>query len=92
MSVSKSVAKKASISLADDDSAYLKAVLRLHDETYTADLSDPLSERFKSLAGFLEDQLMLIYKNVPDVRDVNVVAFRCVCSRHLMITPKFSLP
>ncbi|KAL9989371.1 hypothetical protein ACROYT_G003913 [Oculina patagonica] len=64
------------INLKDDDSAYLKAVLRLHDEKYTVDLSDPLSGRFKSLSGFLEDQLMLIYKNVADVRDVNVVAFR----------------
>ncbi|XP_078348608.1 uncharacterized protein LOC144633639 [Oculina patagonica] len=71
-----SIFMRMSINLKDDDSAYLKAVLRLKDETYTADLSDPLSERFKSLAGFLEDQLMLNYKNVADVRDVNVVAFR----------------
>ena len=75
------------ISFADDDSSYLKAVLRLNDETYTADLSDPLSERFKSLAGFLEDQLMLnIYKDVPDVRKVNVVAFRCGRPFHLIIS------
>lgn len=78
------------MSLSDDDPAYLKAVLRLNDETYTADLSDPLSERFKSLAGFLEEQLMLIYKDIVDVREVNVVAFRCVCLCHLVITSKFN--
>lgn len=64
---------------ADDDSAYLKAVLRLKDLTYTSDLSDPLSERFKSLAGSLEDQLLILYKDIAEVRDVNVVGFRFVC-------------
>ncbi|KAJ7360286.1 Adhesion G protein-coupled receptor L3 [Desmophyllum pertusum] len=64
------------INLKDDDSAYLKAVLRLKDLTYTSDLSDPLSERFKSLAGSLEDQLLILYKDVAEVRDVNVVGFR----------------
>ena len=58
----------------------MKAVLRLRDETFTSDLSDLLSNRSRSLAGLLEGKMMSLYKRVPDVRDVNVVAFRCVRS------------
>lgn len=64
------------ILLTDDDPLFLKAVLRLTDETFTADLNDPLSERFKKLAGRLEDTLVLVYKDVPEFRVVNVVGFR----------------
>jgi len=64
------------INLKDDDSVYLKAVLRLRDKTFTPDLSDLLSNRSRSLAALLEGELMRLYKEVPDVRDVNVVAFR----------------
>lgn len=60
-------------------------VLRLRDEAYTPDLSDPLSNRFKSLAGLLETNLTRLYKDVPDVRDVNVVAFRCVRSLFISV-------
>jgi len=59
---------------------YLKAVLRLRDETFTRDLSDLSSNRSRSLSGLLEREMMRLYKGVPDVRDVNVVAFRCVRS------------
>ena len=59
---------------------YLKAVLRLRNETFTPELSDLLSNRSRALASVLEGKIMRIYKGVPDVRDVNVVAFRCVCA------------
>ena len=72
--------ERFSLSFADDDSVYLKAVLRLRDKTFTPDLSDLLSNRSRSLAALLEGELMRLYKGVPDVRDVNVVAFRCVRS------------
>ena len=52
--------------------------MRLHDETFTPDLRDLSSNRFKSLAGRLEAVMMRLYKGVPGVRDVNVVAFRFV--------------
>lgn len=61
---------------ADDNRAYLRAVLRLTDVLFTAELNDPLSEDFKSLAGWLEKQMMSVYRDVADVRDVNVVSFR----------------
>ena len=70
--------RKISLSFADDDSVYLKAVLRLRNLTFTPELSNLLSNRSRSLAGLLEGKIMRLYKGVPDVRDVNVVAFRCV--------------
>ena len=70
--------RKISLSFADDDSVYLKAVLRLRSVTFTSELSNLLSNRSRSLAGLLEGEIMRLYKRVPDVRDVNVVAFRCV--------------
>ena len=83
--------RKISLSFADDDSVYLKAVLRLRNETFTPELSDLLSNRSRSLAGLLEREIMRIYKGVPDVRDVNVVAFRWVCALEISkIIPLFN--
>ena len=76
--------EKISLSCADDDSVYLKAVLRLRDEIFTRDLSDLSSNRSRSLSGILEGEIMRLYEGDPDVRDVNVVAFRCV--RYLVIS------
>ena len=72
--------KLTQLSFTDDDVVYLKAVLRLHDEKFTPDLGNLLSHRSKSLAGRLEGEMMRLYNRVPEVRDVNVVAFRCVLS------------
>ena len=60
----------------DDDPSFLKAVLRLTDETFTSDLKDPLSEKFKTLSAWLENILMSLYTEVHGFRDVEVVRFR----------------
>lgn len=60
----------------DDDPSFLKAVLRLTDETFTSDLKDPLSEKFKTLSAWLENILMSLYTEVQGFRDVEVVRFR----------------
>lgn len=60
----------------DDDPSFLKAVLRLTDETFTSDLNDPLSEKFKTLSAWLENILMSLYTEVQGFRDVEVVRFR----------------
>ena len=62
--------------LIDDDLSFLKAVLRLTDETFTSDLKDPLSEKFKTLSAWLENILMSLYTEVHGFRDVEVVRFR----------------
>ena len=60
----------------DDDPSFLKAVFRLTDETFTSDLKDPLSEKFKTLSAWLENILMSLYTEVHGFRDVEVVRFR----------------
>ena len=62
----------------DKESAFLKAVLRLTAVPFAAELKDPLSEEFKTLAGLLEQQMMSVYRDVADVRDVSVAGFRYV--------------
>ena len=62
--------------LIDDDLSFLKAVLRLTDKTFTSDLKDPLSAKFKTLAAWLENILMSLYAEVHGFRHVEVVRFR----------------
>ena len=65
-------------SFADDDTAYIKAVLRLTDKQFTAELNDPSSKAFKNLSALLEEGMKAVYRTVVDFRDVNVVGFRYV--------------
>lgn len=64
------------VNLKDDDPSFFKAVLRLTDETFTSDLKDPLSEKFKTLSAWLENILMSLYTEVHGFRDAEVVRFR----------------
>lgn len=65
-------------SFADDDTAYIKAVLRLTDKQFAAELNDPSSKAFKNLSALLEEGMKAVYRTVVDFRDVNVVGFRYV--------------
>lgn len=62
----------------DDNSVYLRAVLRLTERLFTEDLRDPLSKGSETLALLVEEWLKSVFGGV--VRDVNVVSFRYVCT------------